>query len=736
VRSSFGQRFSDLSFRVPWAMSSPLDWRRLIRQMARTLPRLNNLRQKIMIAEEAAANVTPAPTWAAPASSRIGRAWVVVALSVGYIVLYLTLDRFSFIEAQHGIGITPWSPSGGLALALLILKGLRWSPAVFAAEVLSSATLPEVTIPSAPIFIAALVVTGGYAGAAAVLRRIGFEPGLHRTSDVALLIVVTIASSGLAACGYVAAYAAAGVVPWSGFFNAVVHYWIGDAIGIIVLVPPLLTLTRPKEHWGPADHNRPWLQLFEIAAQAASIVVALALLFSRVISHHPFRLFYVLFLPLIWIAVRRGLTATSWAVLGIQIGLIAGLQLQEQLEATLRDFQLLMFALATTGLMLGAVVSERHRLSRALAESESRLTTILNTARDGVLTIDANGQIQSTNPAVERLFVYPSHVLIGLDIGELIDTGPNQLPLMSRIVSSQSADGSAWELDARRADGQVFPIALSVGRCDSGGAAHYTLVIRDITFRRKTEARARQHQVELAHVSRVSLAGEMAAALAHELSQPLTAIAAYARGCLRLLAEPAPEPATISEGVSEVVKQAQRAGDVLGRLREFVRGGAWRRVFVEVGPLIDAAISLARIEAIQNEVEIETRIDPGLPPVLADHIQIEQVLLNLLRNAIDAIVTADSQKRLIVVEAHRKNGHSVEVSVADSGPGVAAEVAASLFEPFVTTKADGMGMGLSISRSIVESHGEKLRMFQHLDSGPTFVFDLPTDEHEPSRVGG
>jgi len=294
-----------------------------------------------MIAEEAVANVTPASAWAGPASSRIGRAWAVVALSVGYIALYLTLDRFSFIEAQHGIGITPWSPSGGLALALLILKGLRWSPAVFAAEVLSGATLPEATIPSAPIFIAALVVTGGYAGAAAVLRRIGFEPGLHRTSDVALLIVVTIASSGLAACGYMAAYAAAGVVPWSGFFNAVVHYWIGDAIGIIVLVPPLLTLTRPKEHWGPADHNRLWLQLFEIAAQAASIVVALALLFSRVISHHPFRLFYVLFLPLIWIAVRRGLTATSWAVLGIQIGLIAGLQLQEQLEATLRDFQLL-----------------------------------------------------------------------------------------------------------------------------------------------------------------------------------------------------------------------------------------------------------------------------------------------------------------------------------------------------------------------------------------------------------
>ena len=186
------------------------------------------------------------------------------------------------------------------------------------------------------------------------------------------------------------------------------------------------------------------------------------------------------------------------------------------------------------------------------------------------------GKSRSINPAVERLFAEPGHRLIGLDIDELVDGAPNQLPLMSRIVSSQSDEGSVWELDARRADGHVFPIELSVGRCDSAGAEQYTLVIRDITLRRKTEARARQHQAELAHVSRVSLAGEMASALAHELSQPLTAIAAYARGCLRLLAGPAPEPATLYEGVSEVVQQAERAGDVLGRLREFVRGGAWR----------------------------------------------------------------------------------------------------------------------------------------------------------------
>jgi PAS domain S-box-containing protein len=672
------------------------------------------------------------PEWAAPSGSWVGRVLYVLAISAAYIALYVALDRLSFIEAQHGINITPWSPSAGLALALLIIKGPRWFAAVFAGELLSEATLPEVAVASSPILISALMVTGGYTGTSLVLRCIGFDVGLHRTSDVARLILVTIASSGLVACGYVATYAATGIVPWAGFLDAVQHYWIGDAIGVIGLTPPLLILARPTDHSARADYNRRWLELSEIVAQASGIVLALALVFSRIVTKHPFRLFYVLFLPLIWIAMRRGLAATSWAVLAIQVGLITGLQFKDQSEPTLRDFQLLMFALAATGLLLSAVVSERQRLSRALTESERRRATVMNTARDGILSIDAYGRILSVNPAVERIFARPGHLLVGLDIDELIELAPNEPPLINRVVSS-SVGVTTWELDARRADGQLFPIELSAGRSGSVDAEQYTLVIRDITLRRQTEARSRQHQAELAHVSRVSLAGEMAGALAHELSQPLTAIAAYARGCLRLLAGSASESETIYEGVAEVVQQAERAGDVLGRLREFVRGGEPRRAFVEVASLIHAAVGLARAEAMQNEVEINVRIEPGLPLVFADHIQIEQVLLNLLRNAIDAIATADSGERLIVLEARCKNDRAVQISITDTGPGVTAEVANRLFEPFVTTKPDGMGMGLSISRSILESHGGRLRTFQSLGSGATFLFDLPTDGRESSR---
>jgi two-component system sensor kinase FixL len=228
----------------------------------------------------------------------------------------------------------------------------------------------------------------------------------------------------------------------------------------------------------------------------------------------------------------------------------------------------------------------------------------------------------------------------------------------------------------------------------------------------------------------------MAAGLAHELSQPLTAIIAYARGCRRLLAGSVPEPALLHEGVAEIVQQAERAGDVLDRLREFVRGGEFRRTVTEIKPLIDAAISLTSTEARQQEVEIEAKIDPGLAVVLADRVQIEQVLLNLLRNAMDAMEAANSTRRSIIVEVRHNSKQAIEISVVDSGPGVAAEVTDTIFEPFITTKPFGMGMGLSISRAIIESHGGSLRMVRGAHSGATFVFDLPTVEAEASGDAG
>ena len=245
---------------------------------------------------------------------------------------------------------------------------------------------------------------------------------------------------------------------WSGAVEAGYHYWIGDAVAIAVVLPPLLLLhgqidKRSRQNW-----RKPPRQIVEFALQAVSIAAALVAVFFATAGDRSLANFYLLFLPVIWIATRHGLPAANWAVLVIQIGLIAGLEIQGHPEHMLRPFQLLMLALAATGLMLGAVVSERRRLSQALADSEGRRAAILNTARDGVLTIDARGRIQSINPAVERLFSRQSELLVGHDLSELVEDAPDLLDRLKRAARAPASEASSWEVEARPAGGRAFPI--------------------------------------------------------------------------------------------------------------------------------------------------------------------------------------------------------------------------------------------------------------------------------------
>src|SRR5215831_2294140 len=216
-----------------------------------------------MPTEAAFHDVTPASELAAPFGWRINRGWRAIALSMGYVALYLALDRLSFIGALHGIGITPWNPSTGLAIALLTVKGLRYAPVVMGAELLSDALLPIAPVSLLPVSLGSLLVTIGYTGAAAVLRHMGLQDGIRKSSDVVKLLMVAITSSVLVASGFVAIYAAAGVVPWSGFAEAGFHFWIGDAIGIVALLPPLLLLYERTKQRARPDYNRAPPQLLE-----------------------------------------------------------------------------------------------------------------------------------------------------------------------------------------------------------------------------------------------------------------------------------------------------------------------------------------------------------------------------------------------------------------------------------------------------------------------------------------
>jgi two-component system, LuxR family, sensor kinase FixL len=330
---------------------------------------------------------------------RPNKVWATAAIVVTYVVAYVGLDRLRFNNPLHGIGITPWDPSSGLTLAFLMVKGLRYTPAVALAELLSSEYLPLVPIPLFAALGGALVITGGYAFAAVILRHMLPESvNLYRAQDVALLLAVTLVASGVVAVGYVAVYAAAGIVPWTGYTEGAFQYWIGDAIGVGVLTPLLLQcVNRLSRPWKVPDH--PERRAIEAALQGLAIAAALAVVVGLDPDHEQFSRFYLLFLPLIWIATRQGIAGATWAALVIQAGLIAALEVQEQSAATVRSYQMLMFALTTTGLMLGAVVTERERGRQALSEAMSRLGAILNTASDAVLTVDRRGRIESVNAA-------------------------------------------------------------------------------------------------------------------------------------------------------------------------------------------------------------------------------------------------------------------------------------------------------------------------------------------------
>jgi two-component system sensor kinase FixL len=274
-----------------------------------------------------------------------------------------------------------------------------------------------------------------------------------------------------------------------------------------------------------------------------------------------------------------------------------------------------------------------------------------------------------------------------------------------------------------RKDGSTFPMELAVGEMRSSNQRFFTGFIRDLTERQQTEARLQELQSELVHISRLTAMGEMASALAHELNQPLSAIANYMKGSRRMLeAGTDDRSALLRDAMDKAAEQALRAGQIIRRLRDFVARGESERRVESVKKLVEEASALALVGAKDQGVRVRFQFDPTIDLVLADKVQIQQVLLNLLRNAVEAM-EASQRRELAISTAADKDG-MLAISVADTGSGIAPDIAAHLFQPFVTNKRHGMGVGLSISRTIVEAHGGQIGASPNPAGGTTFRFTL------------
>ncbi len=371
---------------------------------------------------------------------------------------------------------------------------------------------------------------------------------------------------------------------------------------------------------------------------------------------------------------------------------------------------------------------------RQLLQREAHLQSILDTVPDAMIVIDETGVMQSFSTAAEHLFGYRGAETIGRNVKMLMPTPYREAhdDYLRRYLRTGERHiiGIGRVVVGERKDGSTFPMELSVGEMRSGDQRFFTGFVRDLSERQQTEARLQELQSELIHISRLTALGEMASTLAHELNQPLSAIANYVTGSRRLIeGEADPRWNRLRDALDKASAQALRAGDIIRRLRDFVSRGESEPRVESIGKLIEEASALALVGAKEHGVRVRYQFDRTHDRVLADKVQVQQVVLNLVRNAMEA--TIGSENRELVLSTEPAENDMIRVSVADTGTGIAEDVASQLFQPFVTSKRHGMGVGLSISRTIIQAHGGQIWAEPAPGGGTVFRFTLPN-----GKVGG
>ena len=524
----------------------------------------------------------------------VPRTWVIAA---GYLALYLLLDWASYVEPLPHTSITPWNPNTGVVMALLLARGAGWAPlaalSIFAGELLTDDGPP----PWRVLALTSTYLAAVYACAAWTLRRRGIERPIATPSGAAWFAGVIAAASGVAAAGYVTILVSAGQVAATETHAAIGRYWIGEFSGIIALTPVLLLNVQPLALWDAVRHNKRELML-----QAAGGVLGVALTFALAAARDV-RLFYPLFAPVTWVALRHGVPGAMISVSLVQAALVAALELTPG-SIPLFDVQFPMLALGITALFLGALATQRDTALRQMRDQDAVLQRSL----------------------------------------------------------------------------------------------------------------------------RFAVAGQLASALTHELNQPMTALISYVRAS-QLMSESQPHADwRLSGTLRKAGEEAVRAADVLRRLREFYRGEA---AHIEA---TDAVAVCARVaDALQDRmrrsaVEFELQKPAVLPAVMADRTQLELVVHNLLTNSLDAFDahSGKSFRRRRIEITTEARGTDVLIACDDSGPGIDASVTQRLFEPFVTSKSSGMGLGLSLSRTFLRHQGGDLWSEPSRLGGARFVIRVAT----------
>ena len=531
-----------------------------------------------------------------------------LASAAGFVFAYLALEWISFIHEYKGLPVTPWNPGLGVALALMILRGPHYGLALFAGIIVAEVIILRSMLEWPVILGIAAIISSGYAFVAAVSRKhLRLDVNLTHLRDVLVLLAAGITGAVLITLLLILILLAIGRLDVGDIILASLPFLVGDIIGIAVTTPLLLRLAK---RWRERTFRLLLPPILEIASLGVVIIIALWVI-AGTESVGGFKLFYLLFLPVVVAAVRHGLDGACLSLAVTQLGLV-GLLHQHGFEAkSFTEFQILMFVLTTTGLVVGIVVSERRE-----------------------------------------------------------------------------ADVSA----------------------------------------RDSEARLKEKETQLAQAARFSLVSGMTSALAHEINQPMAAARALARSAQELLRAPQADLSRADKNLTTVIAEIDLASGIVRRMREFLRRGRPHVSTIAVQPMLDDVLTLIRPEASSRQITIDVDVPSDLPSVYGDRVQLQQVALNLIRNAIDSIAESGRSDGRIHITARRSDdAASLEIGVSDNGPGVPADLVDRLFQPLTTSKKEGLGLGLSICLTIVEAHGGRIRLHSNRAGAMEFRFVLPLE---------
>lgn len=514
---------------------------------------------------------------------------------------YLGLEWLTRVHELEALGITLWNPVKALSLGLLLIKGLAYAPVLFLAALLADLLIYGAAKSTASMVTTSAVVALGYAALAASLTR-GFGFALHRAdlrNVVTLLVSVPVGAFAIAClyCGFLVLF---GDLRGRLYWEAVPHLWVGDTVGIVIVLPLAMAAPRALQL---LRETRPALLALDAVLFLAGVMVALWLIFGFERANE-FHFFYLLFLPISWIAMRIGFAGAALGLCLIHLLLVAFISWGNYPATTFMAYQLLVLALAVTGLLLGAVVDERRRSDELL----------------------------------------------------------------------------------------------------------------------------RGQHAEVARMARHATAGAMGVTLAHQISQPLSNVAMYLHVGRQLLATKPAATQPIADALDKAAGQLRVAKDVLERLRDFVSRGTLRPAPIDVGALTRKVVALAEDDARAHGVSVRLEAH-AVPQVTADPLQLEQALINLVNNAIDAAGEARDAPGAVTVRLG-SSPERVWIKIEDNGPGIPGDIAAHIFEPFVTTKPAGMGLGLALSRELIGAHGGAIAWERIGRGGTRFIVELPADpEH-------